>query len=447
MPRLVSRFSTYSDQKEISMRFIHTADLHIDSPLRGLSRYEGAPLERLRGATRRALERLVDLALDEQVDFVVIAGDLYDRDWQDFHTGLFVREQMVRLGRKGIRVFIVQGNHDARGVITRQIPWPENVKVFSSRAAETHRLEALGVAIHGHSFPDREVPEDLVPGYPVAVPGCFNIGLLHTSLTGIGGHDTYAPTTLQALRSKGYDYWALGHVHARQVVCEQPRVVFPGNLQGRHARETGSKGCELVTVEDGHLTARFVPLAVVRWHQIGIDLQAVRTLDALAGLVTQTLQLAALDAGDVLHAVRIILSGETALHALEARQPGTLAATVQAASQDVSGVEVWIEQVRLDVRSPLDRARLGQGADALGELVRWVDLLAQDGPGLENFCRGALADVLGKLPAEVLADMAHETADALTDIPRLDDEAALLALLKDAESTLLARLTTLELQA
>ena len=448
MPRLVSRFSNYSDQKEISMRFIHTADLHIDSPLRGLSRYEGAPLERLRGATRRALELLVDLAVDEQVDFVVIAGDLYDRDWQDFHTGLFVREQMVRLGRKGIRVFIVQGNHDARGVITRQIPWPENVKVFSSRAAETHHLEALGVAIHGHSFPDREVPEDLVPGYPAAVPGCFNIGLLHTSLSGIGGHDTYAPTTLQTLRSKGYDYWALGHVHARQVVCEQqPRVVFPGNLQGRHARETGSKGCELVTREDGHLTARFVPLAVVRWHQIGIDLQTVQALDELAGLVTQTLQLAVLDAGDVLHAVRIILSGETALHALEARQPGTLAAAVQAASQDVSGVEVWIEQVRLDVRSPLDRARLGQGEDALGELVRWVDLLAQDRPALESFCRSALADVLDKLPAEVLADMAHATADALTDIPRLDDEAALLSLLKDAESTLLARLTTLALQA
>ena len=124
------------------MRFIHAADLHIDSPLKGLSRYEGAPLAQLRGATRRALERLVELAIDEKVDFVLIAGDLYDCDWQDFHTGLFVREQMVKLGKKDIRVFIVQGNHDAQGVISRQVPWPDNVKVFSSRKAETVRLDA-----------------------------------------------------------------------------------------------------------------------------------------------------------------------------------------------------------------------------------------------------------------------------------------------------------------
>ena len=426
------------------MRFLHTADLHIDSPLRGLSRYEGAPLERLRGATRRALERLVDLALDERVDFLLIAGDLYDRDWQDFHTGLFVREQMVRLGRAGIAVFIVLGNHDAQGVITRQIPWPDNVTVFSSRSAETIRLESLGVAIHGHSFPDREVPEDLVPGFPPAVPGYFNIGLLHTSLTGIGGHDTYAPTTLPNLKSRGYEYWALGHIHARQVVCEHPRVVFPGNLQGRHAREIGGKGCELVSVENGCMTARFMPLAVVRWHQIGVDLQPVKTLDELPALVTQALERAASGDGDLLHAVRVILSGETCLHALEARQPGTLAAAVHAASQDVSGIDVWIEQVRLDIRSPLDRSRLGLGDDALGELVRWVDVLADDGPALEAFCRNALTDVLGKIPADVQAALTFETGATGMDIPRLDDQAALLALLKDAEATLLARLISTE---
>ncbi|MGV8805488.1 MAG: metallophosphoesterase family protein [Polaromonas sp.] len=431
------------------MRFIHTADLHIDSPLRGLSRYAGAPLERLRGATRRALERLVDLALDEKVDFVLIAGDLYDRDWQDFHTGLFVREQMVRLGRAGIGVFIVQGNHDARGVITRQVPWPDNVKLFSSRIAETAHLAHLGVAIHGHSFADREVPEDLVPHYPPAVPGCFNIGLLHTSLTGIEGHDTYAPTTLAMLKSRGYDYWALGHIHARQVVCDVPRVVFPGNLQGRHARETGAKGCELVTLEGAALHSRFVPLDVVRWHQIELNVQSVHRLDALPGRVAQALQAAVADAGEVLHAVRLVLTGQTPLHALEARQPGTLAAAAQAAAQDVPGAEIWIEQVRLALRSPIDRGQLAQGSDALGELVRWVDVLADDAGALDGFCRSTLAEVLDKLPPEVLAALAHETAAASGpgEIPRLGDSAALLDLLKDAEATLLARLNVSEAQA
>lgn len=430
------------------MRFIHTADLHIDSPLRGLSRYAGAPLEKLRGATRRALERLVALAIDEKVDFVLMAGDLYDRDWQDFHTGLFVNAQLVKLKNAGIQVFIVQGNHDAQSLMTRRIPWPENVKVFSSRTAETVHLQALSVAIHGHSFPNREVVDNLVPAYPAALPGCFNIGLLHTSLTGMAGHDTYAPATLSDLKTKNYDYWALGHIHARQVVCEVPRVVFPGNLQGRHARETGPKGCELVTVDGATITARFVPLDVVRWHHVTVDLEPVQQLDDARPQVLQALQAAVdkADAGDALHAMRIVLTGQTPLHALEASQPGTLEAAVQAAAQEFSGADVWIEQVRLDLRSPLDRNRLGQGGDALGELVRWVDVLSGDGAALEKFCRDTLGDVLGKVPPDVLAALAHDSADAGSDIPRLDDGAALLALLRDAEATLLARLNVTETQ-
>lgn len=427
------------------MRFIHAADLHIDSPLRGLNRYEGAPVERLRGATRQALARLVDLAIDEQVAFVLIAGDLYDRDWQDFHTGLFVREQMVRLGRQGIKVFIVQGNHDAQGVISRQVPWPDNVKMFSSKKAETVKLDELQVAIHGHSFPDREVPEDLVPGYPDAVPDYFNIGMLHTSLTGAEGHDTYAPTTLANLRAKGYDYWALGHVHARQVVCEQPRVVYPGNLQGRHARETGPKGCELVSVQGGMVDASVMALDVVLWHQVEVDLSSAHHLDQVPKLVSDALQVAASGAIEALHAVRLTLIGETKLHAQEAQQPGTLAAAVQAAAQDVTGAEVWIEKIKLKLQSPIDRNLLAQGTDALGELVRWVDVLAEDRDALDQFCRPILESVLDNLPPEVrLALVQDEGAD---DVPVLGDDASIGALLKDAEATLLARLNAGEVQA
>ena len=426
------------------MRFIHTADLHIDSPLRGLNRYEGAPVERLRGATRQALVRLVDLAIDEQVDFVLIVGDLYDRDWQDFHTGLFVREQMVRLGHHGIKVFIVQGNHDAQGLISRQVPWPNHVKVLSSKKAETVKLDDLQVAIHGHSFPDREVPEDLVPGYLDAVPGYFNIGMLHTSLTGVEGHDTYAPTTLANLRAKGYDYWALGHVHARQVVCEQPRVVFPGNLQGRHARETGPKGCELVSVQGGMVEASFMPLDVVRWHQAEVDLSSALHLDHVPKLVSDALQIAASGAIEALHAVRLTLIGETKLYHLEAQQPGTLAAAVQAAIQDVMGAEVWIEKIKLKLRSPIDRNLLAQGTDALGELVRWVNVLAEDRDALDQFCRPILESVLDNLPPEVRLALAQDAG--ADDMPILGDDASIGALLKDAEATLLARLNVGEVQ-
>ena len=413
------------------MRFIHASDLHIDSPLRGLDRYDGAPVERLRTATRSALERLVDRALAEQVDFLLLAGDIYDRDWQDFHTGLFFRGQMVRLERAGIRCFIVQGNHDAQGVISRQLTLPSNVMVFSSRAAQTIRLDDLSVAIHGRSFPEREVNEDLVPSYPPPVSGYFNIGLLHTSLTGRAGHDTYAPTDLPTLVAKGYDYWALGHVHAREVLNERPRIVFCGNLQGRHAKETGAKGCELVTVEAGRVEAEFIALDVVRWSQLSVPLDGVDRLESLNEAFARALEPVLAGTTDRLHAVRVTLTGSTELHRLEAAQPGTLAAAMHAAAQDIGAAEIWIEQVRLGLSTPLDRAQAAQRQDAVGELVRLVDTIAGDDQELMRRAQVELGDLLGAMPAEVAAG----------DVPRLDDPAELRSLLMDAEATVLARLS------
>jgi exonuclease SbcD len=413
------------------MRFIHASDLHIDSPLRGLDRYDGAPVERLRSATRSALERLVDKALAERVDFLLLAGDIYDRDWQDFHTGLFFRGQMVRLERAGIRCFIVQGNHDAQGVISRQLTLPSNVTVFSSRAAQTVKLDELSVAIHGRSFPEREVNEDLVPSYPPPVSGYFNIGLLHTSLTGRAGHDTYAPTDLPTLVAKGYDYWALGHVHAREVLNERPRIVFCGNLQGRHAKETGVKGCELVTVEAGRIEAEFIALDVVRWSQLSVPLDGVDRLESLNEAFARALEPVLAGTTDRLHAVRVTLTGSTELHRLEAAQPGTLAAAMHAAAQDIGTAEIWIEQVRLDLSTPLDRARAAQRQDAVGELVRLVDTIAGNDQELMRRAQVELGDLLGAMPAEVTAG----------DVPRLDDPAELRSLLMDAEATVLARLS------
>jgi len=412
------------------MRFLHAADLHIDSPLRGLDRYAGAPVERLRTATRSALERLVDKALAEHVDFALLSGDIYDRDWQDFHTGLFFREQMVRLGRAGIRVFIVQGNHDAQGVISRQLPLPSNVTVFSSRSAQTVRLDALAVAIHGRSFPERVVDEDLVPSYPAPVPGFFNIGMLHTSLNGRVLHDTYAPTDLPTLTAKGYDYWALGHIHARELVSEAPRIVFPGNLQGRHANETGPKGCELVRVEAGRIEAESLPLDVVRWNQVAVPLEGIARLEELGDAFRGALEPLLIGATDRLHAVRVTLTGSTTLHAVEANQPGTLDATIRAAAQDVGDAEIWIEQVRLDLTTPLDRALAAQRQDAVGELIRLVDTTGSDETALAALAHAELGGLLGTLPAEVVDG----------DGPMLNDTAELLALLRDAEATVLARL-------
>lgn len=412
------------------MKFLHAADLHIDSPLRGLNAQDGAPVDRLRGATRQAFVALIDLAVRRQVNLVILAGDLYDGDWIDFRTGLFVHEQLARLAVHGISVFVVRGNHDAESVISRQLPRQDHVHVFSARAAQTRVLTELGVAVHGRSFPNRAVAEDLVPGYPAAVRGCFNIGVLHTSLGGSPDHGTYAPTRVDLLAATGYDYLALGHIHARQVVREsQPRIVFPGNLQGRHALETGPKGCEIVTVQDGQITqTEFVPLDVVRWHTLPLSCQHLHDIDTLRAHFLA--QLAMLLAGDRnrLHVVRVRLLGESVLHPMEAVQPGMLEAALQAGLRHWDGPEVWIERVLSELSSPLDRAAASERPDAIGEVVRLVDQLASDDTALRQWALTAL-DSLPALPADL--------GDARPDRLTADQWRALLA---DAEAMVLAQL-------
>ncbi|MDX8405246.1 MAG: DNA repair exonuclease [Mariprofundus sp.] len=419
------------------MKFIHAADLHIDSPLRGLDRYDGAPVDRLRGATRKAFAQLIDLAVDEAVDFVLLAGDIYDGDWPDFHTGLYFREQMVRLGRADIPVFIVHGNHDARSVISGKLVLPANVTVFSSRSSGSVTLDGFSVAVHGRSFPNRAVDEDLVPDYPDPVPGYFNIGLLHTSLAGGSGHDTYAPTDVATLASKGYDYWALGHIHMREVVCQNPRIIFPGNLQGRHAKETGEKGCELVTVEAGSITTEFIPLDVVRWNQITLRLDGIDKLELVGAAFRQALDPLLVGACDRLHAVRVLLVGSTHLHGLEANKPGTLDAAIRGAAQDVDEAEIWVEQVRVALTTPLDRDMAAQREDAIGELIRLVDAIGADEEGLTTMIQSELATLLDILPAEVTS----------ADDFELHEHDTLLALLRDAEATVLARLSDSDVNA
>ena len=193
-----------------SFRFFHAADIHLDSPLTGLADIQGGVAERIRTAPRTAFEALIDRAIHDQVDFFVIAGDLYDGTWRDYKTGLYFAEQMGRLNQAGIPVFVLHGNHDAESQITKPLNLPENVRVFSARKAQTFQLHTLSVALHGQSYREKAVTHNLVTDYPAPVQGFFNIGVLHTALDGMGGHANYAPCTLPQLVAKGYDYWALG---------------------------------------------------------------------------------------------------------------------------------------------------------------------------------------------------------------------------------------------
>jgi len=271
-------------------QFIHAADIHLDSPLRGLMQFEGAPVERIQSATRDAFRNLVQLAIEERVAFVLIAGDLWDCDWPDAGPALFFIREAARLAKAGIPIYIVKGNHDAQSRLTGSIRrWPANVRFLSHNKPETVRVPGLDVAIHGQSYPTQHVGHDLTIAYPAPISNAFNIGLLHTSLE--DGEATYAPTSGARLVMVGYDYWALGHVHQRQNLSSGGvHIEFPGNLQGRSIREAGPKGCSLVTVADDHtVTSRFEPLDTVRWLELTVE---VGELDASEPGVERAVRLA-----------------------------------------------------------------------------------------------------------------------------------------------------------
>ena len=389
------------------LKFLHAADVHLDSPLRGLERYEGAPVEEIRAASRRAFENLVALAVEEEVAFVLLAGDLYDGDWKDYNTGLFFSAQMARLGQAGIRVFLIAGNHDAASQITKVLRPPANVKVFSTKRPETEVLADLGIAIHGQGFAHAVVSEDLTLGFPAAVPHLWNIGLLHTSLDGRPGHDTYAPCTVDGLRSRGYQYWALGHVHAREVVAADPWIVFPGNLQGRHARETGAKGATLVSIlETGRAVLEHRDLDVFRFTLCTVDLAAVGTASEALERVRDALdrELAAADGRSL--AVRLRLQGACPLHAELVGASDPWREEVRSLGNGFGEGALWIERVLFETRPAADVVDIAAAfdrEDALGGLLRTVRDLETGDAEVTQLCAG-FAELRAKLPAELFAD-------------------------------------------
>jgi exonuclease SbcD len=354
------------------VKLLHAADLHIDSPLRGLSAYEGAPAEELRTASRGALENLVDLARGESVDAVLLAGDIYDGDWLDYQTGLFFARQMSALRDADIPVYLISGNHDAQSSITRRLRLPENVHTLDTEGPETIHDEKRGLAVHGQGFAQREVKDNLALAYPAPLGGLFNVGLLHTALTGREGHQEYAPCKVHELQAKGYDYWALGHVHTREVVSQDPWIVFPGNIQGRHARETGPKGCTLVTVDDLRVTAaEHHDLDVARWEHLRVDVSSATDLDDVADLVGAALRELPKDR---LQAVRISVTGRTSAHLALSRDRDRFVNEIRVIATDFGAL--WVEKVRIETR-PLDTP--GEGAAGLiADLRRTADELRTD---------------------------------------------------------------------
>lgn len=411
-------------------RFVHTADLHLDSPLRSLSLRDPALAELIGDASRRALSAIVDLCLEERVDALLIAGDLYDGEQTSMKTARFLAREMERLHAGGVRVFKIRGNHDAMSRITAELTLPPNVHVFGGRA-EIVRLPkgALEVAVHGVSFAKPQAPESLLPKFKPALADTANIGLLHTSLAGAPGHDVYAPTSVAELRATRFSYWALGHVHGRAAHGDAGgRVVMPGMPQGRDVNESGPKGVTLVTIRDDRtveIEERIVSLA--EFSRVSVDLTGIEDWREAIERIGRGLEEARGSARSPVLVARLHLKGRTPLAFRLRRDADLLHAEAAARAERIE--RTFVEKILLEIEPP------GAGADAAGPLAELGCLMREDvlrADGTREAVRALAEKLRDELPGEARDFAGRSEAEF---------EAFLDRLLVEAGEDMLARLS------
>ncbi|MCY4541264.1 MAG: DNA repair exonuclease [Rhodobacteraceae bacterium] len=339
-------------------RFVHTADIHLDSPLTSLALRNERLAELVGNATRQSFSRIIDLCIEEDVDALLIAGDLYDGDQTSMHTARWFAQEMDRLHRAGKATFIIRGNHDAASRITRQLKLPPSVRVFGP-TAETEAFESadgLQVAVHGISFAEPHSPASLLGEFGPPVPDAFNVGMLHTSLGGSTGHDPYSPCSVQDLENAGYDYWALGHIHRREVHAGNTTIVMPGIPQGRDIGERGRKSVTLATVADGRrVELEERATALVQFELERVDAAGIEDWNDLIGEVSSVIELAAKRRASMELVLRLQLVGATELHWQIQRDIDVLASEATRAGEDAGSI--WIDKVENQTRRPDDRSQ------------------------------------------------------------------------------------------
>lgn len=338
-------------------RFIHAADLHLDSPFKGLANMPEPLLERVRNATLEALERIVNLALEQQVDFVLFCGDLYDSMDRSLRAQFRFQEAVIRLSKQGIHSFIIHGNHDPVNGYNAMLEFPENVHVFPAEQVGYVELRTpdgqVYASIQGISYPQAAVMDNLAERYEVKRTDIFNIAMLHGNVDGMQGHDRYAPCSLQQLRSSGFDYWALGHIHAKSVLSEQPWVVYSGNPQGRHMKENGERGVYLVEVDESrHVKLTFVATDTIRWCEQCVNVGSADSEQVVYDALIDGLHSVAQQRDGRSILVRLVCQGSSPLiRELRHREDrlSDLLAEIRRIQEDLFDQAVFVWPIRLDV--------------------------------------------------------------------------------------------------
>ncbi len=408
----------------MNFRFVHTADIHLDSPLRSLALRNSELAELIGNATRQAFVKIIDLCLDEQVDALLLAGDLYDGEQTSMKTARFLAAQVRRLHEAGIRVFIIRGNHDALSKITQELVLPDSVKVFGGRAeavAVDRGKSEFPVVIHGLSFAKPHAPESLVSKYKPPVEGAVNIGMMHTSLAGSPGHDLYAPCSIADLQVTGYRYWALGHIHKRSVTEGGCTIVMPGNPQGRDINEAGPKSVSLVTVaDDGSISVEERNTSIAQFERVSVDATGIDDWRDLATALSTSLRQAR-DAASADHIVtRLHVTGGTPLAWRIRRDLDLLKAEADDRAMVIGGC--WVEKLEADchVSSHADTP----GDDPVMELRRMIALNVGQSDSFRQEAIGIAEELATQLPPECRAFLGSDESTFHESVASLVTEGA-----------------------
>ena len=412
-------------ETEPMTKILHTADIHLDSPLRSLALRDPDLKHQVQTATRLAFARIVDTAIAERVSALLIAGDLFDGSERSARTAAYLTGQLDRLRESKIRVFYIKGNHDAENPLTGELSLPDNVHIFDGRGGKVQLSDDIW--IHGVSFANHHAPESLIPKFHAPVSGAINIAMLHTSLAGAAGHDPYAPCTVNDLAAAGFDYWALGHIHRRQVHAQTPWIVMPGTPQGRDIGEPGAKTATLLTIGQTIEIAE-VRTSLVEFLNLTVDASQAETEDSLRSLLRQLLRKTATSLTSDSGVVRISLTGSTPLRWRIRRDEDVWK---EAASQYARETGcLWLDKLVLNLSDVTET-----GSSATDELAAIMAAIRKE-PGFIDTSRAELETILTELPAQRRGKLVPDEKANDVLAQRLAEAGALrmLARLKGASS-------------
>jgi len=379
------------------IKILHTADIHLDSPLRSLALRNAELRDRIQTGTHAALTRIMDTALSEGAAALMIAGDLFDGAERSARTAAFLTGQLDRLRAGGIRVFYVKGNHDADNPLTGELNLPDNVHVFDGRGGKVQLADDIWV--HGVSFANRHARESLLPKFHAPVEGAVNIAMLHTSLAGAEGHDPYAPCSVNDLVTSGFDYWALGHVHRRRVHSKAPWVVMPGTPQGRDIGEPGSKSATLLTIGET-IEIEEAPTSVVEFLHVKIDATDAESEDALRDLLRQNLRETASELTSDSGVMRISLTGGNPRRWQILRDQNVWTEFATQCARETGNL--WLDKLVFSLSD-----HTAPGYSATDELAEIMEKIRQE-PGFAEDCRAELESILAELPARRRGELAPD---------------------------------------